>query len=528
MRKQRFIRVCLVFTAVALMCTSWLQANEHGRAESYRDLINRHVTARWAEEKVEPSPLVDDATFHRRVWLDIAGALPPAGVTRAFLEDESPDKRQRVVRQLMDSPMFVERFADQWLKLLIPETKSDQQLAYVGEELRSWLRLQALKRTTYDEFARKLLSVPLSSNGNRGAMSYYSPRVDPLPTAFYAAKDTAPENLAAATARIFLGIRVDCAQCHDHPFADWKQDDFWGYAAFYQGLAKSRNDPTQFLKDLFFGGAAGEVSIAIPEAGRRVNAKFLDGREPKLEGKQPRQEVADWMVSADNPYFARAAVNRVWAQMLGRGMVDPVDDMDAANPPSHPELLDELAASFAEDFDTLALIEGIVLSEPYQRSSVQTHSTQADPELFARFLPRRLDASQVHQSLMEALRMQRRQFSVGLNYDVNVSSFRRTFDSSMAPLERTASVQQALLLMNGQVVQQQVRPNSPAVRAWSEIPGLSNSERVEIVYLSILGRLPKDAESQRMVAHVEKRKLREGLADVSWALVNSAEFVMNH
>lgn len=504
-------------------------AAEPNRAEQYRRVINRHISARWTEEQVEPSPRADDATFHRRVWLDIAGTAPAGGVTRSFLEDDSADKRQRLVHQLLDSPQYIERFAEQWLKLLIPETTSDQQLAYVGEEFRSWLRLQALNRTPYDEFAKKLLSVRLSGNASRGAMAYYSSSVEPRPTAFYAAKDTAPENLAAATARVFLGIRVDCAQCHDHPFADWKQDDFWSYAAFYQGLGKSPQDPTQFLRDLFFQGAKDEVTIPVPETDRLVSAKFLDGQTPQLVGKQPREVVADWMVSADNPFFARAAVNRVWAELLGRGLVDPVDDMDAANPPSHPELLDALAALFAEDFDTPALIEGIVLSEPYQRSSAQTHSTQDAPELFARFLPRRLDAKQVHRSLTEALQIQRQQVAVGINYNTSVVALQGAFDSFTAPLERTASVQQALLMMNGPFVQRQVRPNSPAVSAWSQIPGLTPTERVELAYISILGRLPDAGERERMVKHLgQRKKLREGLADISWALVNSAEFVTNH
>ena len=274
---------------------------------------------------------------------------------------------------------------------LAPELKSNPQFVYVGRELRSWLRHQALENTPYDEFVRRLLRVPLVARGN-GATVYYSTDIDPKPTFYYVAKETDAANLASSTARVFLGIRVDCAQCHDHPFSSWKQDDFWGYAAFFQDLQRPAN-PLEKLRDSFFvGSASAELSIEIPESDRTVKATFLDGQSPAVKGLSPRGVVADWLVGANNPYFSRAMVNRTWGQLLGRGIVEPVDDMDAANPPSHPELLDAMAEEFAKDFDVPSLIEGIVLSLPYQRSSRADNAMQ-DPELFARFLPRRLESN---------------------------------------------------------------------------------------------------------------------------------------
>ncbi|MCA9179487.1 MAG: DUF1549 domain-containing protein [Planctomycetales bacterium] len=510
--------------SVALLVASSLPT-QAASPERYRELIDSRIVARWEREGATPSPLVSDAEFLRRVWLDLAGEAPSAGQVQAFLEDTNPEKRQRVTRELLASSHYVQRFADQWTELLVPEGDSNFQLAFAKEEMRSWLRSQALQGVPYDQLVRSLLMVPLSPNTRSGNV-YYSNSVDPKPTAFYAAKDTAPENLAAATSRVFLGIRVDCAQCHDHPFADWTREQFWGYAAFYQGLGRSQG--TNFLVDFFLKGATEEVTIGIPETAKRVPAKFLNGESPALRGKRPRDIVADWVVSRDNPYFARAMVNRTWADLLGRGIIDPVDDMDHSNPPSHPELLDELATAFAEDFDVPRLIEGIVMSAPYQRSSVRTDSTQEAPELFARFLPRRLDAAQVERSLQKAFSLTVPPYTPGVVYN-NRNEFQAVFRSSAAPLDRTSSVQQMLLLMNGTLAQSAIAPKGTIISAWTQLPGATQEELVEMAYLSILGRLPRDEEMSRMKAHLEASStLAEGLADISWVLLNSAEFVVNH
>ena len=510
---------------VLALCAGLYAEVSAASPQEYRDIIDRHIQRRWESDHVTAAPEASDAEFLRRVWLDVAGVIPPAGTTREFLEDASPDKREKMTRRLLESSNYVERFSQQWLELLTPEATSDAQLAYVAEELRAWLRLQAIDNTPYDEFVRQLLGVTLTTRSS-GAMQYYSTAREPKPTAFYAAKNTAPENLAGASARIFLGLRVDCAQCHDHPFADWKQDDFWSYAAFYQGLGK-RNNPGAFLSDLFSKGAKNEVSILIPDTDRRVPARFLNGETPQLKGQQPRRIVADWLVNKDNPFFARAMVNRTWANLLGRGIVDPVDDMDANNPPSHPELLDELAEAFASDFDIPQLVQGIVMSAPYQRSSAKTHSTQADAT-FARFLPRRLDAKQVQASLKEAFAFPKNAFTPGVVYGVNQMQFDRYFRTSAPPLERSSSVQQALLMMNGQLMRAAGREGL-IVRAWVDLPGMTDEDRIEMVYLGVLSRLPSPSERERMLRHVHSSDdLRGALADISWALANSAEFIVNH
>lgn len=495
--------------------------------ERYAAIIDRHIQQRWHDERVQPAAEASDAEFLRRAWLDVAGRIPPVGEARSFLEDADPDKRRRLIAKLLDSSLHVERFADQWLARLVPEATADYQLAYVAEELRSWLRQQALANTPCDELVREILRVPLRGGGNRGAMAFYSNASEPRPTAFFAAKEVAPENLAAATARQFLGIRVDCAQCHDHPFADWRREQFWSYAAFFQGLATQGRG--NFLTDLFAQGARGDVRIRIPETEIEVEAKFLNGQSPQLDGRHPRHVVAAWITGRDNPYFARAMVNRAWADLLGRGLVDPVDDMDETNPPSHPELLEELAVAFAEDFDLRALTAGIMLSAPYQRSGVRTHSTQEDPAMFARFLARRLDSRQVHDSLVEAIAMPRQPFSSGLAFDANGVEYRQYFSSAETPLERVSSVQQILLVMNGQMVQQGTTPQARVIQGLIDAPGLQPEDRVDSLYLLALSRMPSDEERQRALDYVAREDQEAaGLSDLLWSLINSAEFIVNH
>ena len=515
------------------LLTAWTSSALAATPDEIAELINRHLQARWEDEQTSPSPGCSDGEYLRRACLDLAGKIPTAGQARQFLDDPSPDKRRQLIDELLTSSNFVVHYSNVWSNLLVPEADSDFQLANISMELTSWLRLQLLNNVPYDEMVREILMVRLRGNGNRGAYAYYSNATDPTPTAFYAAKNTEPENLAAATARLFLGIRVDCAQCHDHPFAEWKQDQFWAYASFFQGLQRRRTgNPFDSLTDLFAGGATSEVSIIIPDTTRKVQAQFLNGDTPNLRGARPRRLVADWIVSRDNPYFAKAAVNRVWAHLLGRGIVDPVDDMDEMNPPSHPELLEELAAAFAEDFDIRNLIRGITLSQAYQRSSRLTDPGQEEPALFARFIPRRLDGDQVYASVQQALGQPTNpaQLQAFRGPNQQGAQFRRQFSASGSPVERTSSVQQALLMMNGDLSQQGTNLDSSALLgAISETPGLSDRDRVDALFLATLTRLPSEAERQRMIDHIRGHDdSKQGLADVFWALLNTAEFVVNH
>ncbi len=340
------------------------------------DRIDELIARRWKEAGVTPAEPASDAEFLRRVSLHIDGGIPPVFEVRKFLADTSPDKRRRMVDKLLDRPGYIMNFTRYWRRVMLPETDSDLQTRFLIPGFEAWLREQLTENTSYDEIARQIINTEL----NQKRVGYRSPAqlfAKPTPLAFYQAKQVAPENLAAATSRIFLGIRIECAQCHDHPFDTWKRDQFWSLAAFFGGIVRE-GQPNVF-------GQVREIpdrrEISIPDTDQVVQAGYLDGSEPQWRFRVgARKTLADWVASRDNPYFARAAANRMWGHFFGRGIVEPVDDFSDANPPSHPELLDFLAKEFAaHEFDLKFLIRAITASRTYQLSSRRTHKSQADP-----------------------------------------------------------------------------------------------------------------------------------------------------
>ncbi len=393
-------------------------------------------------------------------------------------------------------------------------------------------------------------------NGRRG-INPFERRGSPTPLAYYFAKEGKPENLAASTARTFLGIRIECAQCHDHPFARWKREQFWGYAAFFGGVQKQGDGDNQF-------GPIREIpdrrELAIPGTERVVQAAFLDGGEPQWRFKVgSRVTLADWMTSAENPYFARAAANRLWAHLFGTGLVDPVDDLSDANPPSHPELLDELARQFAaHGYDLKFLLRALTATRAYQLSSDATSTTsQDDPRLFARMAVKGMTADQLFDSLAQA---------TGLDADPNDANpfgsstrTRRGRDPPEVRPPRREADRDADLDPPGagdderphdrhrdqpgagrrarrrgrravprrgrqgrDALPRRPRPQAPPRRAVAD------------------GRVPRRARdgadgafvqlASRVVAAVNRTSAAptSGLADVFWALLNSTEFMVNH
>ena len=285
-----------------------------------------------------------------------------------------------------------------WRAALAPETTSipEARLFQVGFE--AWLRLRFRSNVGYDALVRELLSAPLSTDPDSPTPALRRPE-DPNPLAFYAVKDAKPENLAAATTRVFLGVQIECAQCHDHPFAKWTRDQFWNQAAFFAGVERHGDGLFSPVSENF---AASEIS---PGSGKKpVMALFLDEKSPALKpGVSPRAALANWVTARDNPFFARATVNRVWGQFFGCGIVDPVDDFHEGNNPSHPELLDELAKAFADSsFDLKYLIRSLCRTRAYQRTSASTTPGQDDPRLFARMAAKGLTGEQLFDSLILA------------------------------------------------------------------------------------------------------------------------------
>jgi Protein of unknown function (DUF1549)/Protein of unknown function (DUF1553) len=497
--------------------------------------IDTLIDAHLAAAKVKPAPLADDAEFCRRLYLDLLGRIPRAMEVHDFLDDPSPNKRQQLVDTLIELPNYVNHFTNVWRALLLPQANNPQ-AQFLAPSFQDYLRDCALQNKPYDKMVREILKTPLDgASPMRGAMADPTKKT---PIAFYQANELKPENLAASTSRLFLGIKLECAQCHDHPHAQWTRKQFWEYAAFFSGV-DGRGQP---------GPAAtpSEVperrSIKIPGTDKLVMARYLDGKEPRWQvGTPSRSALAAWVTTAGNPYFARAAANRLWAQFFGIGLAEPVDDLNDQNPPSHPELLDELASQFAANkYDLKYLVRAITYSKTYQRTSTVTDPSQNEPRLFARMAVKGMSPEQFYDSLVEATHFNDQSPRANPQFGQPDQSPRAQFLAKFASQDRRTeyhtSILQALALMNGKFIEDETSlknlQHSETLLAVVESPFMTTPGRIEALYLQTLSRKPRPEESERLVRYVEsggpRHDPKEALSDVFWALLNSAEFMLNH
>ncbi|HWG46638.1 MAG TPA: DUF1549 and DUF1553 domain-containing protein [Gemmataceae bacterium] len=493
--------------------------------------IDRFIAARLAAEKVTPAPVADDGAYLRRLSLDVIGRIPSVSETRRFLRDPGSIKREQSIERLLDSPGYVTNFSNIWRDLLLPEANADFQQRFLSANIERWLRKEFADNVPYDRMVRELITLPMQSN--RQNMFYNLRTGAPSPLAFYMSKQGKPENLAATTSRLFLGVRLECAQCHNHPFGRWTREQFWGQAAFFGGIRSQGNNNNPFAP---LSEVANRRELAIPGTERVVQARFLDGKEPVWRYKaDTRNTLADWMTAADNPFFAKAAVNRLWAHFFGVGIVEPVDDFSDKNQPSHPELLDELARQFASHgFDYRFLIRAITLSKTYQLSSVHPESTPPDVQLFARMPVKGLSQDQLYESLIVATgtpnpNANQRRFA--FNSPQNI--FQAKFTNQEKRTEYQTSIPQALALMNSKMIADATHPQrSEFLAAVTNAPFLDTAGRIETLYLATLSRKPRAEELEHFRRYIEKggaaKDPKTALADVFWALLNSTEFFLNH
>ncbi|HET6575631.1 MAG TPA: DUF1549 domain-containing protein, partial [Fimbriiglobus sp.] len=365
--------------------------------------IDRHLAADWEGRKITPAPAADDAEYVRRVYLDLVGRTPRVAETRAFLADKSADKRAKLVGRLLATAAFAQHFAADARADWLPQTLTDFRSQGQGNQFEDWLRRQYAADVPLDELARKVLTTSVDV-GQRGRVAFDQPnnqnRDEIAIASFYQANDVKPEELAATVSRVFLGVKLECAQCHDHPFAPYTRDQFWQFAAFFGEFT-----PLSPVSPSFVGPLPPQFEsnqLTIPNTTKTVTAVYFTGEAPEWAAdRTPRQELARWLTSPKNPYFARNLANRTWAHFFGIGIIEPVDEPGAENPPSHPELLDELAASLAEaGFDQRVLIRAIAASRAYNLTSKQTHESQSDPRRFARMPVRGLTADQIYDSFL--------------------------------------------------------------------------------------------------------------------------------
>jgi len=504
-------------------------------AQQLADRIDALVEAQWAKEKITPAPVAGDAEFLRRVSLDLCGRIPAGSEVRDFISDASPAKRRAAIDRMLDSPTYIVHATNRWREAMLPEADSDDILKRIAvPTFESWLRSRIADNRDYAEIVREILTLPVQ--GGNMMEGFNQPNAS-TPEAFYRAKQAKPENLGAATSRLFLGVRLECAQCHDHPFDKWKRDEFWSYAAFFSEFQQPAAGPvTEVLKNVL---KPDTHSLKIPDTEQVVKATFLGGPQPEWTDQQSaREKLADWITSADNPWFARAAANRVWAQMFGQGIVDPVDDFGTNNPPSHPEVLDELAKAFGENrHDLRFLARAIALSKTYQRTSRRTDPSQDTPRTFARMPVRAMSPEQIFDCLAQATgRFTFFDPEQPLNFsnDPARQEFLETFtNDSESTVERQSTILQALTLMNGSFVASATDiAASQSLTATIEAPFLNTPERIEALFLAALSRPPQADELSRFRSYVDsggpENDPKKALADVFWALLNSNEFALNH
>jgi hypothetical protein len=482
-------------------------------AKALAAIIDNHIAAQWDAKGVRPAARTDDAEFLRRVCLDFRGCIPSLTELRDFLDDPAEDKRTQMIGALLRSDEAVDHFANFWRRSLLSGLETERAVAS-APGLETWLTTRLRAKAGYDQIVRDLLSA--------------NPTLGTGPGLFYQAFELKPENAAAATSRLFLGVKLECAQCHNHPFARWKREQFWEFASFFTTL------PAQLG-----GQATGNGrEIKIPDTDSTVPARFLDGAEPHwTDDADARATLAAWVTSADNPYFAAAAVNRLWEYFFGVGLVDPVDGFSADNPASHPELLAELAKQFAaHHFDLEYLIRAIASSRTYQLTSTLSDDSQKDPRLFARMNLRGMTPEQLYDSLAEAT-------GHGSNNPLNPglsrgtlnsmrSQFVARFPSSTSRTQTQISILQALYFMNGKLTADAATlERNKTLRCIAEA-NTTTEQRIQELYALVLSRKARGGELERLVKYVDAADTdddrRKAVADIFWVLINSGEFCSIH
>jgi hypothetical protein len=490
-------------------------------AAALAKIIDQEVSRRLQEEKIQPSAKTDDAEFLRRVYLDLVGVIPPASKVQAFLDSKDADKRAKVVEELLTDPRYGKSMAEVWTNVMVPRESNNRRLD--ASPLQAWMSKQFNDNKPWDKLVYELVTAsgPIDKNG---AVTYF-------------VGNPTPDKVTDSVAKLFLGVQLQCAQCHNHPFTGWKQEEYWAMAAFFMKTTMNAN-PQQAAKK----GVTIEVmetakqkfgkKKGLPEGAKIVPAKFLQGEVAKLPPAGPdRPVLAAWMTSAKNPFFARALVNKMWHHFYGRGLVNPVDDMHAENPATHPELLNALAEQFtANNFDVKYLIRAIVLSDTYQRSSKPNKSNEIDGELFSHAAVRVMTPEQLYDSLTVVVGAAKKDgFKNKAGGKGGPQGPREQFlnffriDEGADPLEYQAGIPQALRLMNSAQLN-----GSPALVDQAMKAG-PPAKVLEHLFMATVSRGPTADEVARYSSYVGKQSnARTAYGDILWALLNSGEFATNH
>ena len=493
--------------------------------------IDRLIDAKLQRLKIQPSPAVDDAGFLRRVSLDLTGQLPGPNEVRAFLADtaDSKVKRSRIIEKLIASPAFVDHWTMKWGDLLQANRK------YLGEKgvyaFDEWIRESIAANQPYDKMAYELLS--------SGGSSYDSPAAN----FFRVTRD--PKPTMEKTTQVFLGVRMVCAQCHDHPFEKWTQNQYYEMAAFYSALGLR---PGYEVGEEIVYNLREDYEMKHPKDGRVMKPNFMVAASYGSPGPVPadgrrRMSLAAWVTSKDNPFFARSAANRIWSYFFGRGIIEPVDDIRASNPPSNPALLDALTKDFIDHgFDLRQLMRTIANSRTYQASLSTNEWNAGDTENFSHAIPRRLSAEELADALTMATGVRPNFPEVPpdtradqlpdphVGKDGFLDLFGRPSRESSCECDRRSdlSLPQALNLVNGTTISDAVAEGNGRI-AKAILGGKPDRDLIEEMYLATFSRFPTPSELDSGLKYLRSGRMGRAARaqDLLWALVNSKPFLYN-
>lgn len=493
--------------------------------------IDKHAFAKLKLLNIQPSDLCTDQEFIRRATMDVCGVLPTAEETKRFLDSKDPQKRAKLVDALLERPEYADLWTLKWADVFRSNRKTIQQKG--THVFQKWLHNHIDQNTPLNVVVHDVITAGGSTFANPPA-NYY--RIAKEPTA-----------LAETTAQLFFGIRMQCAKCHNHPFERWTQDDYYSFAAFFARV-KNRKDPVQpgdaQNKDgaeYIYTDRTGEVTQ--PRTSKQMEPKFMGGAIAKVApGKDRRESLAAWMTSAENPFVPKSLVNRIWYHVMGRGIVDPVDDFRDSNPSANDELLDALARDFtAKGFDVKQLLRTILNSRTYQLSAMTNDFNKDDNKYFSHAVTKLHTAETLFDALCFVTDVPEKfpGFAMGtravqLPDGENNHPFLKTFGQPARELacecerESDSNLAQALQLINGPAVNDRLR--NPNNRIGKLLGAKKNdTEVLNDLFLISLSRLPSAEEAKAMIDHVTKSMdKRKAWEDVHWALINSKEFLFRH
>lgn len=488
------------------------------------NIVDREIYAKLRDLRIVPSALSGDEEFIRRIYLDVLGVLPAAAEVRLFASSNDPNKREYLIDDVLERPEYADLQALVWADRL----RSDSRFHRVGgvRSYYRWLREEFAANRPLDKFAYALLTARGANYAN-GPANYWG-NYDKIST---------PIEVAIQTGQVFMGVRIGCAQCHNHPFEKWSQNDFYSLAAVFSQVVEFRTKNAQEF-DLRLEPAR---AVLHPVTKKASIPRYLGGDAIDAEpGADRRIKFAQWLTSKNNPFFARAMANLVWRDMMGRGLVQPADDMRETNPPTHPALLDALAKELADhNFDQKHLIRMIANSRTYQLASRANETNKLDFMYYSRAYPKRMMAEVYMDAVAQVTGVPdsfkdwpEAKRAVQLPDNRYNSYFLDVFDRNnrlvICDRDENVNTRQALHLVNGPEVQTKLSNADGRLARWLA-SGKSNSAVLEEMFLSTLGRRPAPGEKDRLLTRVGSAKdRREVLEDILWALVSSKEFVFNH